>query len=245
MVLLVAFVWWERRSSSPMLDMRLFQSKVFSLGVSTAFLTFLGSSAVLFMTPFYLQSVLGYGANVSGLVVVPGAICMALLGVFSGRWSDRHGARPFVVGGLLLSATGILIMSRLTASSSVFMVISALVLQSSGMGVFYSPNASSVLSAVGRDSYGVVSAFLNLVRNAGNVISVAMATAIVTATMGSMGYEPSLEAVRVSSDPGVGQAFTAGLRYAFLAMAGLVLLAMTISAIKVSSSQLAEPVVTH
>ena len=197
------------------------------------------------MTPFYLQSVLGYGANISGLVVVPGAICMALLGVLSGRLSDRYGGRPFVVGGLLLLAAGILIMSRLTASSSIFMVIPALVLLSSGMGVFYSPNASSVLSAVGRDSYGVVSAFLNLVRNAGNVTSVAMATAIVTATMGSMGYEPSLEAVRVSSDSGVGQAFTAGLRYAFLTMAGSVLLAMTISVVKAPSKQLADPVVSR
>ncbi|MCH8898324.1 MAG: MFS transporter [Chloroflexi bacterium] len=244
-VLMVAFVWWERRVSSPMLDMRFFQSRVFSLGVSAAFLTFLGSSAVLFMTPFYLQSVLGYGANVSGLVVVPGAICMAILGVFSGRWSDRYGARPFAVGGLLLSATGILIMSRLTETSSIFMVIPALVLLSSGMGVFYSPNASAVLGAVGRDRYGVVSAFLNLVRNAGNVTSVAMATAIVTATMGSMGYEPSLDAVRASADTGVAQAFVAGLRYAYLAMAGSVLLAMTVSLVKAPTPQLAEPVVTH
>ena len=244
-VLLVAFVWWERRISSPMLDMRFFESRVFSLGVSAAFLTFLGSSAILFMTPFYLQSVLGYGPNVSGLVVVPGAICLALLGPFSGRWSDRYGWRRFAVGGLLISAMGILILSRLTENSSIFMVIGALVLHSSGMGVFYSPNASSVLGAVGRESYGVISAFLNLVRNAGSVTSVAMATAIVTATMGSMGYEPSLDAVRASTDTGVGQAFTAGLRYAYLAMAGAVLLAMTVSVIKAPSPQLAEPVVSH
>jgi Na+/melibiose symporter-like transporter len=90
-----------------------------------------------------------------------------------------------------------------------------------------------VLSAVGRESYGVVSGFLNLVRNAGNVTSVAVATAIVTATMGSLGYEPSLDAVRDGTDIGVKQAFTVGLKYAYLAMAGSLLLAMTISAFKV------------
>lgn len=232
-VLLVTFIWWEVRCPSPMLDLGFFRRKTFSLGVSAAFLTFMGSSAILFMTPFYLQNVLGYSPRAAGLVVVPGAVCLTLLGPVSGRLSDRYGWRIFTVGGLGLGVCGLSLLTRLTQDSSLLLVIAALVLNSCGMGVFYSPNSSSVLSAVGRESYGVVSGFLNLVRNAGNVTSVAVATAIVTATMGSLGYEPSLDAVRDGTDIGVKQAFTVGLKYAYLAMAGSLLLAMTISAFKV------------
>lgn len=236
-VLLLTFIWWEARCPSPMLDLGFFRRRTFSFGVSAAFLTFLGSSAILFMTPFYLQSVLGYSPRAAGLVVVPGAVCMTLLGPLSGRLSDRYGWRILTVGGLGLTVCGLTILSRLTEDSSLLMVIPALVLQGSGMGVFYSPNSSSVLSAVGRESYGVVSGFLNLVRNAGNVTSVAVATAIVTATMGSLGYEPSLDAVRGGTDVGVKQAFTVGLKYAYITMAGTLLLAMAISAFKVSDSE--------
>jgi EmrB/QacA subfamily drug resistance transporter len=228
--LLGAFVWWELHYASPLLDLRLFKSRTFSFGISAAYLTFLGAASVLFLTPFYLQQVLDYSPRQAGLVVVPGAICMALLGQLSGRLSDRYGWRIFTVGGLACSAIGLLLFSRVTADSSLLLVLPALMLHSCGMGIFYSPNSSSVLSSVPREKYGVVSAFLNLVRNAGNVSSVAVATAIVTATMASMGYEPSLDAVR-GGGAGVELAFTQGLRYAFLSLMGLVLAALAISAL--------------
>jgi EmrB/QacA subfamily drug resistance transporter len=240
-VLLVTFIWWELRCSGPMLDLRFFQRHTFSFAVSAAFLTFLGTSAVLFLTPFYLQRVLGYSPREAGLVVVPGAICMALLGPLSGRLSDRYGWRTFTIGGLAMSATGLLILSRLTEGSSLLLVMPALVLHSSGMGVFYSPNTSSVLSTVERESYGIVSALLNLVRNAGNVTSVAVATAIVTATMGAMGFEPSLNVVQGGGDSEVSQAFTSGLRIAFMTMAGLLLLAMALSAFRFGLVKELEP----
>jgi MFS family permease len=229
--MLVTFIWWELRTDSPMLDLRLFKGRTFTFGVSAAFLTFLGSSAVLFMMPFYLQNVLGYSAKTAGFVVVPGAFCMAVLGTISGVLSDRFGRRPFTVGGLASSAVGLLILSRVTEDSSLFMVVPALVLMNAGMGIFYSPNSSSVMSTVGQVKYGVVSGFLNLVRNAANVTSIAFATIIVTTTMAAQGYEPSLEAVRQEVE-GVAPAFTLGLRYAFVTMAGIVLAGMTLSALQ-------------
>ena len=240
-VMLAAFVWWELRYPYPMLQLRLFRRRNFSQGVTANFLVFLGGSAVLFMTPFYLQNVLGYRPSVAGLVVVPGACCMALLGPLSGHLSDRFGWRTFTVGGLVLSITGISLMTRLSEDSSLLLVIPALMLQSSGMGIFYSPNSSSILSAVERENHGVVSAFLNLIRNAGNVVSVAAATAIVASTMGSLGYEPSLDAIRTETGTGVGGAFTTGLKYAYLTMASFLLAAMFISALRLRKAAEPEP----
>ena len=103
------------------------------------------------------------------------------------------------------------------------------------MWIFYSPNSSSILSAVESERYGDLLGFLNLIRNAANVTSVAMATAVVTATMGAMGFEPSLEAVR--SGGGVGGAFTFGLRNAYLIMMGLLIIAMAVSVLTVNLRQ--------
>ncbi len=232
LILLAGFIWWELRTANPMLELRYFKVPVFSCGVSAAFLTFMGGISIFFLTPFYLQGVLGYSPTQTGLTLVPGAVCMLFLGPLSGRLSDRYGWRVLTVSGLALTSVSLFILSRLTAESTLAAVLPGLILQSCGMGLFFSPNASSVLSSVSRESYGVISAFLNLIRNAGNVVSIAAATAIVTATMGSMGYEPSLSAVQAGAAEGVGHAFTTGLRYTFMAMAVLMLLAMVISALR-------------
>ena len=224
-----AFIWWELRTRAPMFNLRFFRERVFSFGVTAAFLTFLGQSSVLFLMPFYLQNVLGHSPKVAGMVVMPGALGMAILGSVSGTLSDRFGWRWFTVGGMLCSILGLAILSRISETSSLWEVIPGLMLVSCGMGTFYSANSSSVLSAVGRESYGVVSGFLNLVRNSANVISLAIATTIVTVTMGSLGFEPSLEAVRNDTVEGVRGAFTVGMRYAFFALIALVIASMTVS----------------
>ena len=225
----VAFIWWELRTDAPMFNLRFFRDRVFSFGISAGFLTFLGQSSVLFLMPFYIQNVLGYSPKIAGLVVMPGALVMAIMGSVSGTLSDRFGWRWFTVGGMLCSTIGLALLSRITDTSSLWEVVPGLILVSGGMGTFYSANSSSVLSAVGRESYGVVSGFLNLVRNSANVISLAIATTIVTVTMGSLGFEPSLEAVRTSSVEGVRGAFTVGMRYAFYVLIALVIASMAVS----------------
>ncbi len=225
----VAFIWWELRTETPMFNLRFFRDRVFSLGISAGFLTFLGQSSVLFLMPFYVQNVLGYSPKIAGLVVMPGALSMAIMGSVTGTLSDKFGWRWFTVGGMMFSTVGLAMLSRITDTSPLWEVIPGLVLVNTGMGMFYSPNSSSVLSTVGRESYGVVSGFLNLVRNSANVISLAIATTIVTVTMGSLGFEPSLEAVRNNSVEGVRTAFTVGMRYAFYVLIALVIAAMAVS----------------
>ena len=231
-LLLAVFVWWELRLAQPLLDLRLFQRRVFTLGVSSAFLTFLGSSAVLFLTPFYLQQVLGYSPTQSGLIVVPAALCIAVMGPISGRLSDRYDWRIFTVSGLGVGVVGILMLSSLDQGSSLLLVMGALVIHSIGVGTFFSPNTSSILSAVERERFGAVTAFTKLVRNGANVTSVALATVIVTGTMAQMGFQASLDAVDCGLDEGPCRAFTDGLSRAYWTMAGLLLASLLISAVR-------------
>ncbi|PKB71507.1 MAG: hypothetical protein BZY87_05095 [SAR202 cluster bacterium Io17-Chloro-G6] len=224
-----AFVWWELRSPSPMLDMRLFKRKLVTLGVAAGWFSFLGSSAARFMMPFYLQRVLEFGPRDVGLLLIPPALCMVVVGPFSGRLSDRFGWRGLTVGGLFLSTAAWFIMAvSLTEATPVLLIVILLMVQGTGTALFNTPNNSSILSAVDRSQYGVVSALTQLVRNSANVTSIAIATTVVVATMGSKGVEPSLDAV----SPAVAGAFVAGLKWAFWMMGGLLLIGIAIAVIR-------------
>ena len=212
-ILAAAFVWWELRVRAPMLELRLFANQVFGLGVAAAWLSFFGSSAARFMMPFYLQRVLLYSPEQVGLMMIPPAVCMVLIGPFSGRVADRFGWRVPTVCGMVLTAVGAFVLAfALQERSPVWLVIATMMMQSSGNGIFNSPNSSSILSVVDRSRYGVVSALTQLVRNSANVVSVAVSTTIVVSTMATYEVEPKLEAV----NPEVATAFVAGLRWAFL-----------------------------
>ena len=227
LVLLGVFIWWELRTPTPMLDLRLFKRRTFSMGISAGFISFLGLSSVRYLVPFYLQIVLNYSPSKIGLILAPNAIAMIVIGPLSGRLSDRYGWRKLNVGGLLISAAGMFLLARVTENSSLDLVLAGMLLQSCGLGFFNSPNSSSILSVVERQRYGVVTALLNLMRNSAQVMGIAVATAIVTATMASMGYAASLDAV--SDAPG---AFTTGFRIVCLAMASLMLVGVVISIVK-------------
>ena len=114
--------------------------------------------------------------------------------------------------------------------------MSAMVLQSMGIGTFNAPNNSSILSTVEQSRYGTLSGFLNLVRNSANVTGIALVTAIVTASMASAGYEPNLSVVSEESGRGLIASFTSGLRVAYLAMGVLIVAGVAMSWFKGGAS---------
>ena len=226
----VGFVWWELTSRTPMLELRLFANRIFGLGIGAAWVAFFGTSAARFMMPFYLQRVLLFSPEQVGLMMIPPAICMVILGPFTGRMSDRFGWQAFTIGGISITATGAFILAfAITDRTPLWIIIGSLMMQSAGTGLFNTPNSSSIISVVDRSRYGVVSALTQLVRNSANVVSVAVATTVVVSTMATYGVEPKLDAV----NPEVSTAFVAGLRWAFLLMASLLTLGALISILRV------------
>ena len=230
--LLAGFIWWELRAPAPMLDLTLFKHRVFSLGVLASFISFLGVSSVRFIMPFYLQGVLGYKPSQVGLIMLPTAVTMTIMGPIAGRLSDRYGYRAFNVAGLMLAAAGIFTISRVSETTPLPVIIGALVMQSAGTALFGSPNSASMFSAAQGNRHGVVSALLSLVRNSANVTSIAVATAVVTATMVSMGYVPDLSNVSGGEDLGQLRSFVSGMNMLYLAMGSLLLVGVVASFLK-------------
>jgi EmrB/QacA subfamily drug resistance transporter len=237
-VLLTAFIWWELRAASPLLELKLFQRKLVALGVIVGWISFLGTSATRFMMPFYLQRVIGLSPGEVGLLMIPPALCMVVFGPLSGRLSDKFGWRGLTMSGLALSATASFILaSSLTERSPVALIVAMLMFQSTGTGLFNSPNNSSIFSAVERSRYGVVSALTQLVRNSANVVSVALATTVVVTVMGLRGVAPSLDAV----SPQVADAFVAGLRLAFLVLGTALTIGVILTLIRGERAKVVAP----
>ena len=233
--LLVGFIWWELRAEAPMLDLRLFRRRVFSMGVLARFISFLSVASVRFIMPFYLQGILGYKPSQVGLIMLPTAIAMTIMGPISGRLSDRYGYRAFNVAGLMLASVGIFTISRVSETTPLAVIIGAMVVQSAGTGLFGSPNSASIFASAEGNRHGVVSALLSLVRNSANVTSVAVATAVVTATMVSMGYTPDLGAIGGGESQGMQRSFVSGMNVLYLAMGCLLLVGVAVSFLKGSA----------
>lgn len=230
---IATFIWWELRTEDPMLDLRLFKRRLVAFGVSAGWLSFMGSASMIFVMPFYLQNILGYSAREAGLMLIPGAATLAIMGSVSGRLSDRFGWRLLNMGGLSMSAAGLFSFGIfLDEDTSLGLIIPLMILNSAGVGTFSSPNNSSILSAVPRSRYGVITALTQLMRNSANVTSIALATAVIVVTMASFGFEPRLDAVAETGGDEIAAAFVAGMHRAFFVMGGLVALGVVFSFFK-------------
>ena len=229
---LALFVWWEGKAEAPMLDLTFFRSKVFSLGVSARFLSFLAGSAVYFIMPFYLVQGLGLEPSHAGLLMVPGSIAIGVWGPLSGRLSDKIGTRWLTVAGMALAGTGMLLFSTLDENSSTMKVMFAIFLEGTGIGLFSSPNTSAIMTAIDSRKFSVASAFLNLVRTSASLSGIAIFTAIVVFTMSSQGFAPDLSAVTETGGIEIKLVFIAGMKRAFFAAAMVMFAALIVSALR-------------
>ncbi len=235
-VLVVAFIMWESRVSDPMLDLSLFSSRVFSLAISARFISFMGGSAIFFLMPFYLIQGLGYEASRAALLMIPGSLCLAIVAPLAGRLSDRVGTRWPAAAGMVFSAAGMFTLSLLGIDSSAWQIVLGIFLSGLGMATFSSPNTSAIMGSLSPEKYGIVSGFVNLARTSANVSGIALSTTLVTITMASYGFEPSLSALAGGGGEGVRAAFVAGLSLALKVSCGLMLLALALTLFRTESS---------
>ena len=115
---------------------------------------------MLFLVIMYLQGVRGLSPLDASLVLVPGYLLGGLISPFSGRMSDRLGARYVATLGLALQAVGILVYSSLTADSAFWIVVVGAVINGSGSNFFFPANSSAVMASAPRQSYGIASGLL-------------------------------------------------------------------------------------
>jgi MFS family permease len=212
----VLFFWIERTSEQPMLNLTLFANRMFSFASLSALLSFMALYALVFLTPFYLVYVLHYGILKVGLVMAASPVVTLIIAPLSGAASDRIGTRVFAVSGMCIAAAGLFLFSSLQESATVFDVIWRLAVNGLGIGMFQSPNNSTVMGNVSPWQLGIASGILAAMRNVGMVLGIAVAGAIL------YGLAPvSVSANPESFSPADIHEFMYGLHWAYISGAAL------------------------
>src|SRR6202012_3255539 len=112
-IFLPAFVFIESHVKSPMLDLSIFQSRLFSAASAAAFINGLARFALMFLFVFYYQGVQGHSPILAGIKLAPLALGMLVSSPAAGIWADRKGSRGMAVMGMIVTATGLALMTTL------------------------------------------------------------------------------------------------------------------------------------
>ena len=187
---LLAFLWVERTTRSPMVDLTLLEKPDFSLNLFTGFLTFVAIAAVIFLLPFYLELVMGLDQREVGLLMAVVPIVLGVLGPLAGALSDRYGTRPISLIGLTLLLIGYLALTHLSTTSQPIDYILLLLPVGMGMGIFQSPNNSAIMSAVPRARLGIASGLLSMTRTLGQTTGIAILGAFFASRLQTYAGQP-------------------------------------------------------
>jgi len=192
-VLLIAFCFTEVRVAAPMFDMRLMRIRAFAAGNTATLLGAIARGGLQFMLILWLQGIWlvlhGYSFKDtplwSGIYLLPLTCGFVISGPLSGWLSDKHGARAFASGGLLLSAAafgGLLLVPtdfRYPAFAALIFVAGA------GMGLFSAPNAAAIMNSVPARQRGAASGMLATFQNSGFVLSIGIFFSLMIAGLSS------------------------------------------------------------
>ncbi len=186
-VLLAAFVGWERRTSAPMLPLRLFSVRAFSVVNITSFTFSVGVFGSVFLLAQFFQVVQGFSPLESGVRTMPWTMAPMVVAPIAGLIVDRVGARTLIATGQAFLAIALGWIALITTATTQYgELVVPFVLAGVGMGLTFAPAASVVMGSAADADRGVASGTNNTIREVG----VAMGVAVLASVFASAGsYE--------------------------------------------------------
>jgi MFS transporter, DHA2 family, multidrug resistance protein len=172
--LLAAFVAWERRAPSPVLDLELFRIPQFSAALALTFFAFFALMGEFFMFAFYLQSARGLSPLQAGLSVVPIAAGQLAFASRSPWLVIRFGANRVTATGITLMSASFAFFIAATATTPTWALELVLLMQGIGMACVMPPTTATIMASIPREKSGVGSAIGNTVRQVAGAAGVAV-----------------------------------------------------------------------
>ncbi|UNB46373.1 DHA2 family efflux MFS transporter permease subunit [Staphylococcus coagulans] len=194
-VTLVTFVMRQLKLETPMLEIRVFQYRAFTIPISLVILMFLIFIGTLTILPIYMQTMRGLTPLQSGLILLPGGLVMGLLSPVTGKLYDIIGGRILAVSGMTLIFIGTLLLSFLNAESSItYIVLSFLVMMLGNSGIMV-PMTTEALNALPRELIPHGTAMNNTLRQISAAIGTGLLVTLLTQL--AMGHGGSIVASHI------------------------------------------------
>jgi len=229
-VLGTVFVLRERGVPAPMMDLALFARTQFTAGIASGLLSYLVLFGILFVSPVYLEFAHHLDSRAAGLLLTPMPLALGVVAPVAGRLAERVGARPLTVGGMLLTAAG-LVLIALTPDTGGRLILE-LALTGVGLGAFTPSNNAAIMGSAPKTASGVASGLLNMTRGMGTTMGVAL-TGLV------FGLAAGTTTAR-ADHPGPA---TSGFVAAMLFLAGVALVAAALAALRGDAELSRDPAV--
>lgn len=222
-VLLAGFVAVELRVATPITPMRLFANRDRSLSYVIRLLSYGGMFGVFFLLTQFLQDYLGYSPLLTGLAFVPlPASLFAATQLVVRYLLARVEARNLMAGGMLISASGALLLAELSASSTYWHVLACLVLFGAGMGLTFVPLTAASLHGVEPAHAGAASGLVNAMQQIGGALGLAVLVTVFSSATHTAGG---------ASGAPTAHTFVTGADTAFWWVTGMLVVSALLSAV--------------
>ena len=169
-----AFIWIERTSKAPLVDLGIYKHAAFAAGSTLGFIVPASTTAVTLLLPIFLQRLLGYSILQSAILRIPSGLTTAVIGPLTGWLSDRMDPRILVGAGVLGFACTMYALSSLTVQSSGTTIASLLVVMGIVSMCIWAPLANTMFSALPHTSVRLGAGLHALMRQLGRSVGGAL-----------------------------------------------------------------------
>jgi MFS family permease len=232
---LIIFISVEKRKEAPLLQLSIFENRLFSLSIFCGFISFISISCSSIIQPFYLQDVIKLSPSTTGIFMMIYPLILSVVAPVSGYLSDKIGSEFLTFLGLMFTGIGLYLMSTLNEYSTLAALTTFIAIMSIGNGLFQSPNNSLIMSTVPKNKLGIAGSINALVRNLGMVVGISLST---TLLYSMMSYKAGRHVV--SYIEGRDDLFVYGMRYVYITAAIICASGAALTAFRLYSSKAAK-----
>lgn len=177
-VVISIFVWRQLKMEKPFLELRVFTSKEFTIATALSSIVMIAMVGVEMIVPLYLQMIHGMSAFNSGLLLLPGAVMMAVMSPITGQAFDRIGARRLAIAGLFLLTAGTLPFVVLTKSTPIIYIVFLYAVRMFGISMVMMPATTAGMNALSSQLISHGTAVNNTVRQIASSIGTAVLVSV-------------------------------------------------------------------
>ncbi|HEU5472418.1 MAG TPA: DHA2 family efflux MFS transporter permease subunit [Actinophytocola sp.] len=181
--LIIAFVVRANRTANPLIDLKLFRNKTFSVSSTAMVLFAVAFFGAMLMLPLYYQTVRAETALSAGLLLAPQGIGAMLTMPIAGIVADRFGPARIAQAGIVVIVAGMAVFTQLGADTSYWLLGSALFVMGMGMGMTMMPMMSAALRTITKSEVGGASTSLNIIQQIGGSIGTAIMAVILSSEL--------------------------------------------------------------
>ena len=185
-ILLLIFGFYELKIESPAFNMNLFKNMKFTSSNIAALCSYLAIASITTILNYHFQYVRGWDAQISGMILIITPIIMALIAPNSGKLSDKIHPQKLAGIGMSIATITLVILIFLDASTPLYLIVIAMILQGIGMGLFTTPNTNAIMSSVPPNETPNASAAQSAMRTMGQTVSMCLLTLVFAWIMGSL-----------------------------------------------------------